>query len=245
MRIQYFSDIHLEFCKHITPKIKAVAPVLCLAGDIGYPNMDNYTKFLYDLNLHSGFEKIFLIAGNHEYYKQNETIKETNQKINELIEKNKLYKVSFLNNACEFYNGYLFVGSTLWSKIENSNKRLTNDFSSIKDITIEKYNKNHEESLLFLSNEINYYNNNKIVVMTHFLPSYSLIEKKYEKFAEYNQCFASNCDHLIKDPVCLWIYGHTHYPKKSIINNVNVVCNPIGYQRENKIVNFEEYVDIN
>ena len=121
-RIQYVSDIHLEFHKNVCPKIKAVAPILCLAGDIGYPNMSNYKNFLTHLNSNNAFQKIFLIAGNHEYYNQNKSIEETNSCIQRIV--NGLPKISFLNNKSEFYDGYLFIGSTLWSKVHESDRNL-------------------------------------------------------------------------------------------------------------------------
>ena len=30
-----------------------------------------------------------------------------------------------------------------------------------------------------------------------------------------------------------WIYGHTHMQSEYIINNVPLLCNPIGYPEEN------------
>ena len=52
--------------------------------------------------------------------------------------------ISFLNYSYEDYEGYRFVGVTLWSKITNQNY-LGNDFNVIKGMNIELYN---EESLL-------------------------------------------------------------------------------------------------
>ncbi len=67
MRIQYISDIHLEFFK-VLPKqiVRPVADILCLAGDIGYPFSSLYRDFLKQVS--RDFKKVFLIAGNHEYY---------------------------------------------------------------------------------------------------------------------------------------------------------------------------------
>lgn len=242
MRIQYISDIHLEFYKNKFPNIIPMAPILCLAGDIGHPNSINYISFLQELNNKREFEKIFLITGNHEYYKQCISIDETNNKIKSLINDYNLYKISFLNNSCEYYNGYKFIGSTLWSHIYNKNN-LTNDFCNIKDMTITNYNSLHVDSTLYLKKEIEN-TNNKIVVISHFLPSYRLIQKKYVMYSRYNQCYASHCDYLIKDPIVLWIYGHTHSKYKTKIKDINMVCNPLGYNYNNKIINYNEFIDV-
>lgn len=240
-RVQYVSDIHLEFHKNMYPKIKAVAPILCLAGDIGYPNMSNYKNFLTHLNSNSAFQKIFLIAGNHEYYNQNQSIEETNTCIQKIV--SDLPKISFLNNKSEICDGYLFIGSTLWSKVHESDRKI-NDFFRIQGMNIDKYNLLHNTALSFLKKEIEENHDKKIVVLTHHLPSHSLIHEKYKHYADYNQYFASACDELIRLPVVAWIYGHSHIKSRSIINNVIIVNNPIGYRRENNNVSFDEFIEI-
>lgn len=248
-RIQFISDIHLEFYKTF-PKIKSFAPILCLAGDIGYPNMHNYINFLADLNANHYFNKIFLVTGNHEYYYQNDTIENTNEKINYIIKSNKLSKISFLNNSSEMYNDYLFVGSTFWSKVINNDVK-SNDFYRIKDMTADKYNELHNTSVSFLRSEIEKYKDKKIVVLTHHLPSYKLINKKYKDYEKYHQYFASSNDNLIKPPVVAWIHGHSHMPHKLKINNIIIASNPIGYYKENRVNNrnkdndviYEDYIE--
>jgi len=64
-RFQYVSDLHLEFRKKVL-RIPPVAPFLLLAGDIGYPCRSLYREFL-RYAAHD-FEKVFLVAGNHEFY---------------------------------------------------------------------------------------------------------------------------------------------------------------------------------
>jgi len=243
-KIQYISDIHLEFFGQKHPIVKAVAPILCLAGDIGYPNMSNYKDFLIHLNSNKNFYKIFMIAGNHEYYKQNVTIEETNQQIEDIIKCNNLTKISFLNNKSILYNGYLFVGTTMWTKILDPCAKKINDFAYIKNMNIDKYNSLHNASIKFLQNEIISNQNKKIIVMTHHLPSYNLIDKKYDVYSDYRQYFASPCDNLIAPPVSTWIYGHTHTAHTSVVNNVILACNPIGYNRENKNANYEKIIDL-
>ena len=59
MKIQYISDIHLEYLSEI-PKINPVGDVLVLAGDIGHPFSSIYINFLIDVN--NKFKKVFLIT---------------------------------------------------------------------------------------------------------------------------------------------------------------------------------------
>jgi predicted phosphohydrolase len=241
MIIQYISDLHLEFYKKL-PYITVKAPILCLTGDIGYPFSNNYNDFLCYVNS-LNFIKIFLIAGNHEYYSNVYSMEQINIKINLIIKENNLTKITFLNNSSEEYDNYLFVGSTLWSCVRNTNN-LTNDFNMILNITPEIYNKLHDESINYITNIVNTNSNKNIIVLTHYLPSYKLIDKKYIKYNNYYQCFASNNDNLINSPICLWIYGHTHTQNISKINNVTMICNPIGYPNENYETDYNKIIII-
>jgi len=87
--IQYLSDIHLEFFRYdeirfLVRKIKPIHPILILSGDIGNPFEKGYRFFMKEMSLR--FEKIFLIAGNHEYYGNgiHETETQIRHVINEL-----------------------------------------------------------------------------------------------------------------------------------------------------------------
>ncbi len=244
MRIKIISDIHLEFLKKIKPTwinhmIKPNADVLALAGDIGYPFLKEYENFLIETN--KIFNKIFIITGNHEYY-SDKSIEENDNQIKKIIADNKLTNMTFLSNSYEDYNGFRFVGSTMWTHISDP-KFLINDFKCIKDMTVEKYNDLHKEAVYFVENTIRQ-SELPIVMITHHLPSFTLNDPKYASYSGFNQCFSANLDHLISNPVKLWIYGHTHTPSDKEINGVKLVCNPIGYPQENYPVDFNKIVEI-
>ena len=110
MIVQYFSDLHLETyhrlkLNSILKKIKIVGEVLILCGDIGNPFSYNYRTFLEYIS--DKYKKIFIIAGNHEFYRNGRSISDTIEKIKQIVEAKP--NISFLNNSCEFYNNYLFV----------------------------------------------------------------------------------------------------------------------------------------
>lgn len=242
MKIQYFSDLHLEFLKKnfnkLLSRIVPVAPVLVLAGDIGLPSNKSYEELL--TNVSDKFTKVFVIAGNHEYY--GNTLPETNTRISSICQR--LPNVSFLNNSFEDYQGVRFVGSTLWSKITDV-ASLTNDFSMIKGLTVTEYNRLYSDACDFVNNTLSSATNEQRVVMiTHHLPSHSLVDPCYSRYRRYQQCFASDLDHLIRSPVVCWIYGHTHKPFFGVMTSVKMCCNPIGYPGENATVDFEKFVEI-
>jgi hypothetical protein len=119
----------------------------------------------------------------------------------------------------------------------------------IKDFSIEFNNELHEIQKEFLSDTINQASI-PVIVITHHIPSFTLIHKEFttESYNKYNQCFASTCESLIKEPVKLWIYGHTHKENNSEINYVKVLCNPLGYpsERNKKDLreNLKKYIQI-
>ena len=243
LRFQYFSDIHLEFIKpyeleKFLNKIVPKEPLCILAGDIGNPYSDNYKSFIKDV--HKKFEKIFLIAGNHEYYSHGKSIDETNEYIVSIC--SKYSNISFLNNNYELYEGYNFVGSILWSKIKNTKYEI-NDTEFIKDMNISKYNILNEKCLAYLESALDKLDN--VIVITHHMPSSTLIDSKYKvgSISNYNEWFYCDMDEFIcknKDKIKCWIYGHTHTPSEKLIENVNCICNPIGYPNENSRIDLEK-----
>jgi hypothetical protein len=72
----------------------------------------------------------------------------------------------------------------------------------------------------------------KVIVMSHHMPSYELIDTLYisKQYAMINCAFASDVSIADDSRIVAWVYGHTH---KSYQNG-KFYCNPIGYPGENK-----------
>ncbi|ELR14992.1 Ser/Thr phosphatase family superfamily protein [Acanthamoeba castellanii str. Neff] len=114
VRFQLVSDLHLEFpgCLDKLPHIPANAPILCLLGDIGYPNKANYRAYL--LEQADRFEHVLVVAGNHEYYNQ-ESVQHADRLIDEICaERDNLH---YLNKRSVRVGDVLFLGCTLWPYI--------------------------------------------------------------------------------------------------------------------------------
>jgi len=246
MKIQIISDLHLEFLSppqidNLVGKIKTCGDVLVLAGDIGNGKLKHYQLFLEEMS--RKFTKVFVVAGNHEYYGNG--IDDTDQHIKSVCEN--MENVSFLCSSWEDYGGFRWIGTTLWSNVSNTAKCFTNDVLRIKNLPIEKYNEFHKEAVNFLSSTIT--DEKQCIVITHYLPSMELIHEKYrnEKENVYNQWFASSLDDLIQkniDNLPMWIYGHTHDFSHIKLFNTEMVCNPYGYKGENKNPNLNYVVEL-
>jgi predicted phosphohydrolase len=217
-------------------QLQSRAPILLLAGDIGNPQYSLYEEFLSQIS--SSFDKIFIISGNHEYY--NENIERTDQIIKSMC--NRYKNIVFLQNSFEDYNGYRFAGCTFWSLIKDK-EYLTNDFHYIHNFNVDEYNHLHDQSKSFVKTMLET-SPNPIIMMSHHVPSNNVIDPMYRRFQNYQQCFSSDSEHLIRYPIHSWIYGHTHRSFKGNINGVNLYCNPIGYPGENSKFSFNETFEV-
>lgn len=247
-QLRYLSDLHLEFIKpnkieQFIRQIPAGKDEICiLAGDIGNPYQSNYDVFMHFIS--KNFKKAFVIPGNHEYYHKTKTVQQTNRFMEEYF--TQFDNISFLNNGYEVYENVCFIGTTLWSKITNPTYEI-NDVHSIPQFDYIQYNRLNMLSVDFLEDALQ--NNENCVVITHHVPSNTLIDIKYkcQPMLPYNQWFYCNLDELIAanaGKIKCWIYGHTHTPSTSIIEGIPFLCNPIGYPNENGSVNFISTVEI-
>jgi predicted phosphohydrolase len=247
MKLRYLSDLHLELIKpnkldkkiisHITPGIDEIC---ILAGDIGNPYKSNYDVFMKFIS--KNFKKTFVIPGNHEYYKN--TIQGTNDFMENYFQQ--FDNITLLNNNYEIYDNYCFIGTTLWSKITDPSYEI-NDVHTILDFNYLEYNKLNMTCIEFLENILQ--NNENCIIITHHVPSYFLIDKKFksEEMLLYNQWYYCDMDGIIetnKNKIKCWIYGHTHIPSNIIINEIPFVCNPIGYPNENSVLDFQKTITI-
>lgn len=252
MKIQYISDLHLEFydltkIPRILMHIPKKADICVLGGDIGYPFQKTYEVFLKGIS--SKFEHIFLILGNHEFYqlKENEgkRVEEIIQRVRDILDENHLTNIHFLHNSYYDVGEYRFIGSILWSHIYNS-RYLSNDYEQVYEFTIEKMNEMHKECKEYIRELIEESKKaeKKVVMITHHLPSFLLNHPKYAHYVNYHQCFSSHSDELICEPVKIWIFGHTHAVVDKVINGVRCVSNPIGYPGQNVDIQFGRIIEI-
>jgi predicted MPP superfamily phosphohydrolase len=232
--LRIFSDLHLEFGlgpikKCVDICFKNRSKYIILAGDITNfkQREQNLTKLITELKPFT--DRIIYILGNHEYYELGKTKAcEVKAIYGDLSKK---LDIDFLENESLETDDFIFYGTTLWSKLnENAFSKMNDQFSfssrqEVLDI--------HQESVNKLETFINEYKSDKqLVVITHHMPSFKLIDKEYEKFTSLNAGFASELDHLIRDPVSYWVFGHTHKPSNTVINGVKLICNPHGYPKE-------------
>jgi len=248
LKLRYLSDLHLEFIKpgRIDKFIAQIPPgldeICILAGDIGNPYETNYNTFMQFIS--TNFEKAFVISGNHEYYGRRKTIQQTNEFLQNYFQQ--YDNISFLNNTFEIYENHCFIGTTLWSHISNPEYKI-NDVNQISGLDWIKYNALNDECVAFLEDAVR--DNTNCIVITHHVPSNSLIDAKYKVggMLPYNQWFYCDMDKFIqehKEKIKCWIYGHTHTASEASIDGIPFLCNPIGYSQENFSLDFNKIINI-
>lgn len=258
-RIQYVSDLHLEFYDKLAfPLILTpAARYLALAGDIGHPDTDLFKSFI-DYTARN-WDRVFFVAGNHEYYTRKpaqswkHTIPahmfETQDALKAIFARYKNVTYLHHDNPSVYLAGenVAIVGSTLWSHIPRESMYLShamNDYKyipfesegTVRPLLPEDVNQLHTKEREMLEAQIDYWGSQKaqVVVITHHMPSFSLISPKYEN-SPYNMMFASHCEALMKPHVRSWIYGHTHNAGVASFKHTLCAVNARGYPHESAI----------
>ena len=73
IRLQYASDLHLEFAENGSyikhNPLQVAGDVLVLAGDIGYIGDENYSRHPFWDWASDNYKQVIVVPGNHEFYK--------------------------------------------------------------------------------------------------------------------------------------------------------------------------------
>jgi predicted phosphohydrolase len=244
MKVQYCSDLHLEFPvnkKYLKANpIKPQGEIVLLAGDIiPFAEMEKENDFFNFLS--DSFEHTYWIPGNHEYYRSD--ISERTGAFHERIRSN----VSLLNNTAIEHKGIRFLFSTLWSKINPAMEfvilKSMADFRLIKNngkkFTVDAYDQLHENCLAFLVKELTNVTNKRTIVVTHHLPTFFNYPEKY-RYSELNTAFATELFALIEPSnVGYWIFGHSHEVVPDFkIGRATLTTNQLGYVEYGEHLNF-------
>lgn len=253
MKLQYASDLHLEFPenKEFLKKnpLVPMGDVLILAGDIvPFAVMEKHNDFFDYISLN--FSETYWIPENHEYY-YSDIADYRDLKIKQIRA-----NVFLVNNTVIEKGNLRIVFSSLWSHI--SEHKQWSIRQSISDFHVIKYknekllpfhfNELHDECLTFLKNELIRDYSGKTIVATHHVPTFFNYPEKY-KDSELNEAFAVELFDLIEsNEPDYWIFGHHHVNVGAFtIGKTNLVTNQMGYIKckEDDGFDCKAYIDIN
>lgn len=266
MKIQVFSDLHLEFYKsfrELPIQIEPLCDILILAGDIGFINDDSYKEFI-DY-IHNKWKYIFIVLGNHEYYSKKNTYIKLKQKYKEffksydnihLLDK-KVFEFTYNENGIE--KEWIIIGCTLWAFISDINfekiscSKYIQYYNTKKErklpITLNMFNDMHHDEKNWLIETYDTTIKKNIIIVTHYpvINHYFTNNKHYPDNTNDNGFYNNlklknkrieNNEESENNVIC--ISGHTHYSFNKKINNIRYISNQMGYdiEYENKITKF-------
>lgn len=235
MRINYFSDIHLEFGVLRAPVNNA--DIIIAAGDIGI-----YTQGLEWLK---SFKKpVIYVAGNHEFYGHDH--QETLQMLKAQCQGS---NVQVLENNRFLFQGVRFLGCTMWTDlfVEGEEKagllgETLNDFRKIrsaeKPLDSIVFTQLHQKSRIWLERELAKPFSGKTVVITHHAPSqwsWNDSPNAVRKLAYCNDLKPL----LYEYEIAAWIHGHVHSTSDYRIADARILCNPRGYAGKKTVPDFD------
>ncbi|MDE6804979.1 MAG: metallophosphoesterase [Muribaculaceae bacterium] len=247
MKIQYASDLHLEFkenagyIKH--NPLEVVGDILILAGDIGYLGDQNYSWHPFWDWASENFEQVIVAMGNHEFYK-----------FFDISTLGDGYKLQIRHNVAAYYNAVIPIGdtdiivSTLWSAILLKDAAYTeqviSDFRRImfkgELLTFADFNREHRRCLDFIKSAVSQSNATHKIVVTHHVPSFRMLCPKF-KDSNANGAFTVELeDYIQSSGIGYWIYGHSHYNVDVRIGRTLCISNQLGYVFHNEHTSFRK-----
>ena len=246
MKLQYASDLHLEFAQNReflkANPLQPMGDVLLLAGDIvPFAVMNKHVDFFNYLS--DNFQTTYWVPGNHEYY--NFDASEKCGVLNEKIKSN----VFLVNNTSVIHDNVKFIFSTLWAKISPAYEWFieqgVSDFHVIKykgnRFSALQFNQFHEESLAFIKQELTKEKADKTVMVSHHVPTYFNYPEKH-KGDVLNGAFAVELYDIIDASLFdYWIYGHSHSNIGDFsIGETQLLTNQLGYVAYNEHHSFDD-----
>jgi len=227
MKIQIYSDLHLEFAK-FEPAPSNV-DVVILAGDIDLKSRG--VRWANDI-----FQcPVIYVCGNHEYYGGH--IDHTLRKMKAAAAPH----VYVLENEVLILNKTRFLVTTAWTDYSSTGdivagKRIAwecmNDFTVIR--TDASFRRLRPDDLIakstaayaWLSEELDKPFDGKTVVVTHHAPTLDHVSDDLP--AHLIAAYANDWPELV-GKADLWVYGHTHVSADFLRNGCRLISNPRGY----------------
>ncbi len=236
MKIQYMSDLHLELSDNSryikNNEFPVTGDVLVIAGDTAYLRDTTMPNLKFWKTLSKSYRQVLLVPGNHEFY-GNEDVLANGDSWHRMF----LPNVGYYQNKVVRIDDTDFILSTLWSHIRPQDEyfvaRGMNDFRQIRyggrRFTTDDFNVEHEKCLAFIKEAVEASDAKNIVVVTHHLPSYAVVNPYY-KGDSLNSAFATELgDYIADSRINVWIYGHSHSNINTQLGNTKLLCNQMGY----------------
>lgn len=253
MKIRVLSDLHLESDEpEVIPH--AQADLIVLAGDI-----HNHAAGLrWAAETFDGAVPVVYVPGNHEYYDGEFGALESamHDAAAAVDNVHMLNNAALVDPAGE----WRVLGTTLWTDFTlygaqpdevaasaAAAERVMLDFRGLiqltwpdshsvesggaasRDFTPGDSRALHTQARAWLERELAKPFAGKTIVVTHHAPHRLSLAERYAD-DKVSAGFVSHLPELVREPVALWIHGHTHTAFDYTVNGTRVICNPRGYR---------------
>ena len=241
LRIQFVSDLHLEFPQNrawiAEHPFEVTGDILLIAGDTAYLDKpesghDTYSEYSFWDWVSANYKQVIVCFGNHDFYGYYDlaTIPDG-------------YCKQIRNNVFAYYNKVVhlpdtdIIVSTLWSHIEPYDAYMVehgvNDFYRInyrgRRLRADDFNEEHERCLRFIKKAVAESTAKTKIVMTHHVPTTFCTAEEF-KGSMINGAFTVELGNYIADAgIDYWIYGHSHRNIDAQIGQTRIVSNQLGY----------------
>lgn len=235
MRINYFSDVHLEFGELTPPQTDA--DLVIAAGDIGVFNQG--VHWLKKLN-----KPVIYVAGNHEFY-----FNEYHQVLSMLRSSCAHSNIHFLEKDPLILDGVRFLGCTLWTDLmaegqEKANilSNTINDFHRIlygdKIFDLANHIELHQQSIEWLTKQLATPFDGKTIIVTHHAPTEWSWNRSPNSTRQLAYC--NDLKYLLhQHDITAWFHGHIHHVSDYRIGETRVLSNTRGYCTMQTIDDFD------
>lgn len=241
MRLQIFSDVHLDARPVEPPRLGAAVDVVVVAGDL-CEGIGNGARWL---RQHLGRDvPIVMVAGNHEYFERVRPVE-----CRDGAAAARVLRVTFLDNDAAVLGGVRFIGTTLWADyrlfgvarrhemMDVARRRMMDHRRILEEpgrlITPEDVLGLHRIARDFIGAQLAVPHDGPTVVVSHHGPHPLSLADRYRE-DPLSAAFISDLSSEIEGyQPALWVHGHTHVSLDYRVGSTRVICNPHGYGDEN------------
>ena len=241
LRIQFVSDLHLEFEQNrlwlSRNPLEVTGDILLVAGDTAYLDVpesgrDTYSQYQFWDWASEHYKQVIVCLGNHDFYGYYD-----------LATMPDGYCKQIRHNVHAYYNRVVSVGnvdiivSTLWSFIEpfdayRTEKGVSDFFRILYNghrLTADDFNAEHNRCFDFISTAVKESNAKAKIVLTHHVPTQQCTANEFRDSA-INGAFTVELGNYIADSdIDYWIYGHSHRNIDAQIGKTKIISNQLGY----------------
>jgi predicted phosphodiesterase len=245
MKIQIFSDLHLDaaYCK--VPPVAPGVDCVVVAGDTCQGAVAAFETLRLTIPI---AVPLVMVAGNHEFYRHC-----LPEELALARTQAPLYGIHFLENDAVIIGGVRFIGCALWTDYDLYGEAhralaMTEAFNGMNDHRRISWSKQptwqrfrprealmlHRQSRAFIEQTLAEPFDGPTCIVTHHAPLPTSLDPRYGN-VPINAAYASDLSELIetKQPD-VWVHGHVHRSWDYMAGRTRVICNPHGYGDENR-----------